>query len=146
MPEDYHGRDLDGPNCRKLLSQVDDFEQKLPAEHKIFAVALRAFDKFRKSCYGFDLAENYKELLVEFRLAYMDLKMPITPKLHVIFHHVVEFCERNGRGLGIFSEQCSESVHYDYEGTWKNYRRNPSAKDYGEQLKKSVIHYNSTHI
>ena len=40
-----------------------------------------------------------------------------TPSIHAVKVHIQDFLERNGdgSGLGIFSEQASESVHHDWE-------------------------------
>ena len=38
-------------------------------------------------------------------------KVSITPKLHMLEDHVVEFIKRWGKGLGTYGEQGGESIH-----------------------------------
>ena len=66
--------------------------------------------------------------------------------------HVIQFLNRKhkeypGKGLGFFSEQASESVHYDWDNLWTGhkYKRSFEHKDYDSQLKKCGVAYNSRH-
>ena len=75
--------------------------------------------------------------------------MNITPKVHGVLFHVPEFLDKNpGHGLGLWSEQASESVHYDFGDLWVNgsYKRSLTHADYTSQLLKCVVTYNSRHI
>ena len=76
----------------------------------------------------------------------MALGINITPKVHVVFAHVGEFCSRKNAGLAKYSEQASESVHHDFKVTWERYKYNMSHPDYAKQLRTCVVKYNSEHI
>ncbi len=76
----------------------------------------------------------------------MKLAIPVTPKIHAIFDHIAEFCQKRGIGLGNFSEQASESVHHDFQKTWERYAMPLGHKDFGKHLCQAVVKYNSQHI
>ena len=41
----------------------------------------------------------------------------VTPKIHTVIFHIIEFCKVTGRGLGPWSEQTGESVTQDFKET-----------------------------
>ena len=41
----------------------------------------------------------------------------VTPKIHTVIFHIIEFCKVTGRGLGPWSEQTGESVTHDFKET-----------------------------
>ena len=45
----------------------------------------------------------------------------VTPKLHILEHHVVEFIRMWGTGLGMMSEQGAESIHVQFNQLAKTY-------------------------
>ena len=74
-------------------------------------------------------------------------------KLHVLAKHVPDFLDKQhqkpefqGYGLGYWNEQCFESVHQDFDGTWENYKADPKSDVYDTQLNKCVYTYNARHI
>lgn len=76
----------------------------------------------------------------------MELGIEVTPKVHAVFFHVKEFCEKNGLGLGFFSEQAMESVHFDFKSTWEINKVTIDHPDYPKKLLRAVCQYNSLHI
>ena len=62
----------------------------------------------------------------------------------------LDFFERNGtnNGLGIYSEQASESVHYDWEASvWvQGYKVAESHPSYPSNLMRATAKYNSRHL
>ena len=66
------------------------------------------------SCYGFGLHPSYKLNISNFKREFLKLNISVTPKVHVVFHHVEEFCSLKGMGLGPWSEQTSESLHHEF--------------------------------
>ena len=73
-----------------------------------------------------------------------------TPSIHAAKVHIQDFLGRNEAesGLGIFSEQASESVHYDWEeSVWdRGYKVPETHPNYPNQLRKAVGKYNSRHL
>ena len=99
---------MDGNACARVLELLDDLEPRLEDHLKIYVVALKAFNDVRKSCFGKELLESFEMDIENFRKAYMDLGIKITPKAHIIFDHVGDFCKRHGVGLGCWSEQARQ--------------------------------------
>ena len=72
-----------------------------------FSNAFKVFNYIVTTCYGYKLAANYVKKLKKFSLAYLDLGVNLTPKVHAVMHHVREFFALAGRGLCPWSEQAS---------------------------------------
>ena len=73
-----------------------------------------------------------------------------TQTIHSIVYHVKIWFERNGKefGLGLYSEQAGEGVHYDFEDRVYTaaYKRIETHPQYGVKLLQAVAVYNSEHI
>ena len=101
----------------------------------------------KDSCFGFDLKPEYKMAISNFVYAYLGLGIPVSLKVHIIFEHIVPFCERYNKGLGWFFEHAVESSHYDFYPFWeKSYKVPMKHPKYSEQLLNSVIMYNALHL
>ena len=118
---DYHGGQFECNDCRKILKKLDSLEERCPAQFLPFVTAFRSFNDVVNACYGYTLADDYKEVIQKFRLDYLKLGISITPKIHAVFYHIEEFCEISGMGLGPFSEQTSESLHHEFLKCWENF-------------------------
>jgi hypothetical protein len=71
----------------------------------------------------------------------------VTPKLHIVFHHVAQFIQKKKKPLGFFSEQASETVHHDFGRHWsERYKRQKDHPDYNKQLLNAIVNYNSKHL
>lgn len=98
------------------------------------------------ACYGNDLRPDYEEKIEEFRAAFMDLGVRVTPKIHAVLHHVKEFCSFKQAGLGKWSEQAGEALHHDFLNVWENYKtRSTKHADFGERLLRATCAYNGRH-
>ena len=121
-------------------------EKDLPSELKKYARALNAFNKVRVAAFGEHLGSSLEADVAQFRSCYMELLIPITPKVHIIIDHLVDFCKRHGSALGPFSEQASESVHADFSQIWQHYRVAPNHDRFADKLLSAVVKYNSLHV
>lgn len=112
----------------------------------------RALNKFLifqvvNTCYGVRLEPNFKETIDQFADAYKELNINVTPKVHAVFHHVKEFCDLTNTGLGQWSEQTGEAVHFDFMHVWENYKRkSTSHPEYATRLYRAVCAYNGRHV
>uniref|UniRef100_A0A1I8JNY6 Protein kinase domain-containing protein n=1 Tax=Macrostomum lignano TaxID=282301 RepID=A0A1I8JNY6_9PLAT len=68
-----------------------------------YASALMAFDAVRQACFGQQLMSDFCQKIAQLESCCAELKLVPTPKMHALFHHVPEFCERFNSGLGTFS-------------------------------------------
>lgn len=83
----------------------------------------------------------------EFKLKYIALGIPVTPKAHAVFHHVAEFCELKGTGLAKWSEQSVESLHSNFEQLWSDFKvKSFDHPDFRNRIFRAVSAYNSRHL
>ncbi len=130
----YRGGSLEGPMCKKLLGAVDVLQRELPASLHKFVFALKTFDKVRTACFGQKLGDTFLQDISNFKQAYMQLELSVTPKVHCVFTRVAKFCQKRGCGLGMYSEQASKSVHRDFSETWKRYKVNEDHSEAADHL------------
>ena len=148
----YHGGAINGNGCKRLLGKIDLLLQictsgPFPAMDGLqFIPTLRAFKNVVDSCFGYTLRDNWQENITIFKREYLSLNIPVTPKVHAVLYHVPEFCLRHDRGLGIFSEQASESVHSNFKITWDKFKVNEINPNFGACLLRAVSVYNSEHL
>ena len=65
----------------------------------------------------------------------------------MIIHHLAKYIEKEGKGMGLFSEQTEESLYSDFKKHWLRYQvKNVNAPSYAKNLYKAVFSYNSFHI
>ncbi len=148
--EEYRGGTMEGNKCRALLKQAVDLGKQLPQQYRVFAVALIRFSKVVTACFSKELVivdgKEYQDLIPEFHQAYLDCGISITPKVHAVIMHVPEWCARKGKGLGLVSEQASESVHHDFRKKWEHFKVQENNPRFGNNLRNCIVHYNSSHI
>ena len=142
----YRGGSMEGNQCRQLLMKTDLLEKKVPSRLLPFVKALKDFDQVRRSCFGQTLHDDFLLAIGDFQRSYMDLNIPITPKLHAIFVHVKQFCSKHHLSLGPYSEQSSESVHADFKSVWKHFSVDINHPNFGNQLFLAVLKYNGMHV
>ena len=139
-----------GNPCHRLLERVDLLQQ-LSEQRLIYGLSkyvkcFRAFKSVVSSCFSLKIDPDYITHCEEFKKSYLEIGIPITPKVHAVFFHVPYFCQKNGKGLGFFSEQAIETVHSDFWKTCKNFKVKSSHPDYPNRLLKPVQKYNAEHI
>lgn len=146
----YHGGDFEGNQCKGFLRSLDKLNQVLPGELSPYLVCLQNLSKLVSGCYGKLLDRNYKTFIQDFSSSFAALHISETPSVHAVKKHILSFVERNGEqnGLGIFSEQASESVHYDWEeSVWdQGYKVPETHPTYPTNLKRAAAKYNSRHL
>lgn len=142
-----HGGSFTGNASRKLLRSVHILADIAPAECRKFVTAFRELNSVVESCYGYELHDDYKDHISRFHEAYLQTGLSVTPKIHAVSYHIVDFCSFKGRGLGAWSEQVSEAVHHQFEMTWQKFRINDvNHPNYGRQLLAAVRMFNSKHV
>ena len=152
--EKYHGGEFVGNDCLKLLKNINILEEMLDnattwdrkEEALSFVKAFKDFKKVVRACFGILKAEDFKESLSKFKSSYMTLGISITPKVHAVFYHIEEFLENKRFGLGIYSEQSTESLHSKFSVHWSRYKRNLSHPKYGDYLLSCIVDFNSKHL
>ena len=142
----YHGGCLEGNQARAVLQHLDSLQEFVPGHLQCFVLALRHFDNVRIACFGQKLDPSFEEAINDFKTVFKSLSIRITPKLHILFDHVPQFCAMKRVGLGFFSEQASESVHADFAKIWQRFSVPLHHERHGKNLLRAVQKYNSQHL
>ena len=144
---EYHGSQFEENDSRKLLKNVDMLEELCLHEYHQFVNAFILFNDVVISCYGRNLLPQYKTSLSNFKDAYLKLNISDTPKVHLVFYHIEEFCSLKNMGLAIWSEQTTESLHQEFKKCWENYLvRDTEHPLYGERPLQAVQMFNSLNL
>jgi len=142
--EGIHGGSFTGNASRKLLLNVDKLRAIAPLNCLPFVETLHHFNSVVTGCYGFDLVEDYEQRIRLFQDSYAALGLSITPKIHAVMFHIIDFCKHNGRGLGLWSEQTTEALHHEFESTWVHFKiKDLNHPNFGKQLLSASRTFNS---
>lgn len=148
--QSFHGGNFNGNGCKKLLRHLSFLRENIPLNLACYYKCFETLNVVVDACFGNDFNLNTKWAITKFRHSLVELSaknaVKITPKLHVILHHVWDFCVANGCGLGAYSEQASESVHADFKKTWERFKRLKVNPKYADYLQRAANQYNSLHI
>ena len=152
----YQGSNsFEGNQARKLLQRGDKLDRDVKeldfetaAKGLPFVETLRLLDKVVTACFGQTLAPDYEKHIENFSKQYRTLGISVTPKVHVIEKHVVEFLKRKGEvaGLGFWSEQAMESGHHDFKLEWEKVKVSPNHEEYGQRLLGTIVRYAGKHL
>ena len=136
IPHSYQGAEgaFEGPQCARILDEVEVLQNFVVGEQGFYIIALlQAFKEVKDGVFGVHLAPNYEDILSEFRhillVANEAANIPITPKLHTIAFHVVQWCRRTGTGLAAANEAAVEAAHHTWLQVWANYKVNDEKSD-----------------
>ena len=91
-----------GNDCKKLLRSTDVLASMRCFGIEKYVDYFRKLNKVVDSCFSKDLHPNYEEYIQNLKVSFMDLDIAITPKLHIIFEHVAEYCKCTNKGTNIF--------------------------------------------
>ena len=137
---------LDGPNARKLLCNLDSLQKIVPEKFQCYVECLRRFNLVRKACFGKILLDDWKQKINDFEISYRRLGISVIPKVHCVFFEIPLFIDRHQMGLGHFTTQKFESMHYDFEPTWNNFKVPENHPLFGPRLTDGTANYNTFHI
>ena len=130
-----------GNACRDILNlKLESMKIALPDNLKKYVTVLEKLKNVKDACFSFYLDPNFKEIIADFKNTWDTIMNVKYPKAHILTAHVPMFCEKERRGLGIFSEQTGEAVHSGYTEVYKNYKR------YQDGHYRAVLKYNSMHL
>ena len=155
VPHSYQGRDgaFAGPECSKILDRLHILEPHLEssgAEGLSLLNLLRSFHRVKKDIFGTKLGEMWEASIEQFSAelinAHTTAGLPISPKLHIIQAHLVEFVTMLGghHGLGRLNETAVEAVHGTFLKLWRMYVVNDDQSPvFLENLLRCVIRANA---
>ena len=108
MRKSYQGaHSLEGNQSSEFLKKIDRLELTLFQESDSARVAglpfvemLRSFRAVQESCFGMQLKPDYKAKIARFSKLYRELGISVTPKVHIVENHIVDFFEKTGEEFG----------------------------------------------
>ena len=139
VPHSYQGKEgaFEGPQCSKILKSVEEKLKphllQLGEPGRMYYSLLVEFRRFKDTFFGTFLPSNYKDVATAFQaqlyLLHSTLGLPITPKLHMMAEHVLDWVDKHGRALGEESEQAVEAAHATFDTLWESFIVNDEASD-----------------
>lgn len=142
----YSGSSFNGNSCKRLLNKIDVLRANCSIGCVKFVKCLDDFGSVVSACFGKRLHSDFVEKIEAFKQSYLDLNISVTPKVHGVFYHVIDFCTKHEKGLGLYSEQAMEAVHFEFKSFWSKYKLNSSHEKYPEHLLRTVREFNSLHV
>ena len=128
-----------------LLDKVDILRSQ---SHNLgcldYVDTFQKFSKVLQACFSHTLDPSFKTAIEDFRNSYLQLNIPVTPKLHVVFFHVPDFGDRTQKGLAFYSEQAMESVHADFKSICAKYlvaSHHPDNQDSRCRTSHATLHF-----
>ena len=152
IKREEHRKAYDGPSCKKILLNIDSLERATPGSLNQYITAFRDFNQVRLACFTTQLLDSYTRDIRQFNRSCLALRdsnsepVNLINKMHILFEHVDLFCTLTGKGLGFYSEQAAEAVHYDYLETEKDFQCNEENPKFGEYETAGVVRYNRNHL
>ena len=113
--EAIHGGAFNGNSCMTILKNVDLLKSFCPLHCSPFVELFSTFKSVVTCCFGTSVDPKCRRYIKDFRRAFKDTGLPVTPKLHMMFYYVTELSDRNSVALGVWSEQASEGAHSDFK-------------------------------
>ena len=153
-----HGGQFKGGECSKLLKNIHVLEEltkssKLERDEHISSIvnSFKYLKSVKAACLGSGLLPEYELTINECKEAYVKHGLRVSPKVHALIKHTWKFLSlmsssNPNKGLGFWTEQASESVHYDFKQFWESgLKVSSSLKDYPQILFKAMVTYNFRH-
>ena len=151
--EGYHGGELEGGQCYKLMKNIDKLEETIDDEHKSIIDAFKATEILNKAVCGKNLEDNFEEALENFEDSMMFLSgkygFSITPKIHILITHVPQYIHLTGKSLGFVTDQTVENCHQLVNRRMeksKYYVKALESDTHGENLYRGIMHVNTYNI
>ena len=119
---EYMGKagNYEGPELRKILRKLEILkDEMLNHPRNLYYDVLVAFRQVSESVFSTQLDPRWRDHLHTLRAALHTLTisqgMPLTPKLHVLVHHVEQWIDQNGRSLGKEGDASGEALHHTFK-------------------------------
>lgn len=142
----HGGTGFKGNSCKILLNKIDILRSGCSLGCLKYVKVFENFRDVVNACFGKTLDEKFKMKIAAFKESFLALDIRVTPKVHAVFFHVSEFCEPKLKGLGFFSEQATEAVHFDFNRVWSKYKVPSGNSEYLNKLLHAICEYNGLHV
>ena len=114
-----------------------------------YITAFKMMDKIVNSCFPLkrlEAIENIRKLITESHKALLATRVSETLKIHVLLQHLYQCLEQIDlkQGLGLWSEQASESAHREFLKFWERRKVNLITHiSYPQKLKEATLEFSS---
>ena len=132
------------------VKSVHKLQQSLPVGHLLdYLDCFEKFGKVKQSCFGTSLSPNYQSRLSDFKAAYLQLNITVTPCAHILMDHVPDFFNvqdelgEEKKGLGFYSEQAFEAMHSVVSRTLDRFPANKFNEKFADQALRAMTCINS---
>lgn len=144
--EAQHGGTFTGRSAHILLKKTSILKVLCPTRFSMYVRVFECLKLVVDSCFGQSLHFDFENHINDLKAALVDADIRITPKFHLLLYHVPEFCNKKQKGLGAWSEQCSESIHHEFISTWNRYiLLDIGHPNYGQRLLSATCAFNCHH-
>ena len=137
----------------KVLKNSRNLAEKLPEHLRPYATLLECFGKMVESCFSAkELHPDFEAHIDEYCVAVHQVRnlfgMSISPKIHINMDHIKPWCQKFKVPLGKFSEQETESTHYEFHKLWSSrfLVKDPNAPSFLSKLLKAVLAFNERNV
>ncbi len=76
---------------------------------------LRLFEKVNEATFVHLLSSNYLDVITKFGVSFKknmsQIHISMTPKVHIVLHHIPQFIRMTQMSLGLFSEEVVDEQH-----------------------------------
>ena len=154
---EYMGKigNYEGPSLHKMFRNMDKLEPYMlgGSTRRSFYTTLLAFGDVAGAVLGSkQLPVDWREKLHHLKSCILHLhstfKMSITPKLHILITHVLQWVDRFGRSLGKEGEQQGEAVHHIWKRLLES-QGQPKVKEspaYVQFILKCLLMFNANNV
>jgi hypothetical protein len=100
---------------------------------QIYMGLLQAFKEVKDAMFGEKLGADFEDVMDNFKMfltmAHETCGLPISPKLHMISTHVIQWVRMTGEGLAKANEAALEAAHHVWWEIWSHYRVNDETSE-----------------
>ena len=152
--KDRQKKEFQGPQCVKILNNLELIRRSLPAELHSYVDALESLKTIYQMATAKEVDPNHRILIENFEKQWKVLMddhgetMPL--KVHIIVDHLSDYFEEAGKTLRSTSDQFVEAAHHKvnhFIEAHPNYNHvDKSTEEYGQAILAGVVHFNSNNL
>ena len=152
--KDMQKKEFQGPQCVKILNNLDLLRLYLPEDLHSYVDALESIKIIYKIATAKEVDPDHRNIIEKFEEQWKVLMdehgetMPL--KVHIIVHHLSDYFDEAGKTLRTTSDQFVEAAHHKVKhfiDSHPNYNHiDKSTDEYGQAALAGVTHFNSNNL
>ena len=152
--KDRQKKEFQGPQCVKILNNLDLLRLTLPANLHSYVDALESIKNIYQMATAKEVEPDHRNIIENFEQQWRILMdehgetMPL--KVHIIVHHMSDYFDEAGKTLRTTSDQFVEAAHHKVKHfieAHPNYNHvDKSTEQYGQAILSCVTHFNSNNL